>query len=701
MKLDGKQPYQQDLAHEFASKVVRPNGNHLLIDLFKVEDEHLWEWKDDHSSSVEKQYGQPVSPFDLSYVEMGHPIDGGQTIIEQSTIQTNKAGLVVKEKDLSIDKIVTEITLPNSIDSLNDCNGNVVKDICIDEGAQAVEKILVESEEHIVSSTVNHSLSNGNDYIKKEMMDSATTIAHDLKSRSLCEPLVYVSDNNIKEQYDGGKASTTEIVGDICDKEISLKQVFPEDLAANSQQVCPMSSSCSSDCKRSVDRPTVDKDTAKECYVVETLASDTHKLNVSTQTKKNPANGFSKGTLEECSVTTGVSSDTGDSNQWNRIKACGMRIGLSGGRQKENLSLALSVASDATESNDDVCNVDGFTTSVNELLEGGSIAVTTKCYDSPMPNQNHGAEGTPTNSSSSTIPEERHSSAIDVLSDVAEYNHGSLENPGNCEIHNGASICDFVTIAEDIGGTEICKEATDSQQADHGNLDNPGSREINDGASICDFGPKPEDTGDTEVSKDATDSRQPGCGNLENTDNCEIDSEIGLHDFNPRAVDTDGTEISKATDSQQAEHGNLQNPSDGEVVNEVSVCDFNPRSEDKVNKESKNSQQPGHTQNDPVVEGSVPDSATASARSSVYRNHGDLNFCGPTISAGPIATSGHLPYSGSISLRSDSSTTSTRSFAFPILQSEWNSSPVKMAKPDRKRYRRHRGWRNGLLCCRF
>ncbi|XP_006844062.2 uncharacterized protein LOC18433922 isoform X1 [Amborella trichopoda] len=66
--------------------------------------------------------------------------------------------------------------------------------------------------------------------------------------------------------------------------------------------------------------------------------------------------------------------------------------------------------------------------------------------------------------------------------------------------------------------------------------------------------------------------------------------------------------------------------------------------------------------------------------------------------SGQIPYSGPIPYSGSISLRSDSSTTSTRSFAFPILHSEWNSSPVKMAQPDR-RYRKHRRWRIGLLCC--
>ncbi|CAL0318174.1 unnamed protein product [Lupinus luteus] len=66
-----------------------------------------------------------------------------------------------------------------------------------------------------------------------------------------------------------------------------------------------------------------------------------------------------------------------------------------------------------------------------------------------------------------------------------------------------------------------------------------------------------------------------------------------------------------------------------------------------------------------------------------------------------ISYSGHVPYSGSISLRSDSSTTSTRSFAFPVLPSEWSSSPVRMAKADKSNYRKHRVWKQGFLCCKF
>lgn len=80
-----------------------------------------------------------------------------------------------------------------------------------------------------------------------------------------------------------------------------------------------------------------------------------------------------------------------------------------------------------------------------------------------------------------------------------------------------------------------------------------------------------------------------------------------------------------------------------------------------------------------------------------------VTFSGPLALSGPMSYTGHsvqVPYSGSLSHRSDSSTASTHSFAFPILPCEWNSSPVKMAQPD-KRYMRPR-WRRrlcSLFCC--
>lgn len=80
---------------------------------------------------------------------------------------------------------------------------------------------------------------------------------------------------------------------------------------------------------------------------------------------------------------------------------------------------------------------------------------------------------------------------------------------------------------------------------------------------------------------------------------------------------------------------------------------------------------------------------------------GEASFAALGPASGLITYSGHISHPGNISLRSDSSATSARSFAFPVLQSEWNSSPVRMAKAERRHYRKHRGWRQSLLCCKF
>ncbi|KDP31404.1 hypothetical protein JCGZ_11780 [Jatropha curcas] len=92
---------------------------------------------------------------------------------------------------------------------------------------------------------------------------------------------------------------------------------------------------------------------------------------------------------------------------------------------------------------------------------------------------------------------------------------------------------------------------------------------------------------------------------------------------------------------------------------------------------------------------------TEPCTSQLQHGIGESSFSAAGPLSGLISYSGPIAYSGSLSLRSDSSTTSTRSFAFPILQSEWNSSPVRMAKADRRRFQKQRSWKQGLLCCRF
>ncbi|KAK4260959.1 hypothetical protein QN277_004016 [Acacia crassicarpa] len=89
-----------------------------------------------------------------------------------------------------------------------------------------------------------------------------------------------------------------------------------------------------------------------------------------------------------------------------------------------------------------------------------------------------------------------------------------------------------------------------------------------------------------------------------------------------------------------------------------------------------------------------------SVTSQVSHCNGESSFSAVGVSS-HICYSGAVPFSGNISLRSDSSTTSMRSFAFPILQHEWDSSPVRMAKVDKRHQQRHKSWRECLLCCRF
>ncbi|XVF49901.1 hypothetical protein PTKIN_Ptkin04bG0053200 [Pterospermum kingtungense] len=63
--------------------------------------------------------------------------------------------------------------------------------------------------------------------------------------------------------------------------------------------------------------------------------------------------------------------------------------------------------------------------------------------------------------------------------------------------------------------------------------------------------------------------------------------------------------------------------------------------------------------------------------------------------------SGPVPCSGAISLRSASSSASSHSFAFPILPSEWNGTPVRMVEADQRQPTKHQSWRTCFLCCKF
>nr|GMC52588.1 protein BREAKING OF ASYMMETRY IN THE STOMATAL LINEAGE-like isoform X3 [Ipomoea batatas] len=72
-----------------------------------------------------------------------------------------------------------------------------------------------------------------------------------------------------------------------------------------------------------------------------------------------------------------------------------------------------------------------------------------------------------------------------------------------------------------------------------------------------------------------------------------------------------------------------------------------------------------------------------------------------TENSSSAAEESHLiiPSCDCISIRS-SSTTSTQSFAFPILASEFHSSPAKMAPCDSRFLKKRRRWKNCLGFCK-
>lgn len=102
------------------------------------------------------------------------------------------------------------------------------------------------------------------------------------------------------------------------------------------------------------------------------------------------------------------------------------------------------------------------------------------------------------------------------------------------------------------------------------------------------------------------------------------------------------------------------------------------------------------TENKAEAEDEIPGNFTKNsiclndAGNSSYRAH-----------PGSLAYTGPAPHSGSTSLRSNSSSASTRSFAFPILPSEWYDSPIRLADADGKNLRKRRQWRTRFICCNF
>ncbi|XP_061988269.1 uncharacterized protein LOC133706746 [Rosa rugosa] len=143
--------------------------------------------------------------------------------------------------------------------------------------------------------------------------------------------------------------------------------------------------------------------------------------------------------------------------------------------------------------------------------------------------------------------------------------------------------------------------------------------------------------------------------------------------------------------------------SDSVVVSSTEAIDDNRRSKNSLKSALENARR-GETF-PPSVEchsrNSSEDGMSDNVTESSQSQHHLCRESSSSVSGHLAIYSGAIPSFGSISFRSNSSTTSSRSFTFPILSSEWVGSPVRMVEADRTQLRRHRRWGVRFLCCSF
>ncbi|XP_027769843.1 uncharacterized protein LOC114075608 [Solanum pennellii] len=86
-----------------------------------------------------------------------------------------------------------------------------------------------------------------------------------------------------------------------------------------------------------------------------------------------------------------------------------------------------------------------------------------------------------------------------------------------------------------------------------------------------------------------------------------------------------------------------------------------------------------------------------------YLADGEASFSRLRRGSGPAIDARHVSSFGRHSIGSDSSTASNGSFAFPLLNPGWYSSPVRMVQDveTTPHVRKQRRWKQGLLCCNF
>ncbi|SPT18699.1 unnamed protein product [Triticum aestivum] len=554
----------------------------------------------------------------------------------------------IRIEDVSYDKDVVEISLPSSVVS-SDYGGHFVKDVCIDEGVLADQK---GSAEKVVSEKVcpifDSSMADGNGDLKEDIRVDPVKTAH--KSQIVPLHVVHATDGNTMEEIRADPLKTEH---------------------ESESQIVTLHVPCATDGNK------MEQYSCGEARDLEGNKTTDELTNVNDE-KSSPRQLSSHEAAKQCQQVGTVISEICETHKPLR---------------------------------------DGE--AIDEVHETGSSTAPESSYLGGLP-----VEST-SDGLSAVIPEDVGAELDNRgLNPATHYNpfiaFGSLEDTWEskyalptivddvsvvpiCPVGKTDSFSDIVNGGA-LGGFDYV-ETAESRIGDSSRLDSYGARSSRLGVQASeeshDQGGLVERTDSfSDIIKGAPgrfDSFAADETRIKHNRLDSIEESSGRLDVQASEENNDqrGTVGAEPTDVKSEGHPKCET---GAVEDEH---DFNPRDmgDGTKTREESNGGDESSTvsQTESAVQQNEPDGAKLTTRGGI-RNPFESSFSGANITLDAVAPSAHI---GNTSLRSDSSTTSTRSFAFPVLQTEWNSSPVRMAKADRRRFRRDRGWGYRVLCCKF
>lgn len=636
MKIDNERPYHTNAFHELV-----PSGGP------KVDGEPERETK---GNLLEDKMVEQTNPSEHGFVKAEHE-KGGKA-------------RQIRIEDVSYDKDVVEINLPDAVDS-SDYGGHFVKDVCIDEGVLAdkkasAEKVVSEKVCPIFDSTVTDANSDLKEDIRVDPVKTAhksqivplhaacatdgntmeeirvdpLKTADELESQIVTLDVACATGGNNMEQYSSGQArdlegnKSTDDSTNVNDEKLSCRQLSSHEVANQCQQAGTVISETCETHKPFCDGEAIDEVASNDCH--ETGSSTAPESSyLSGLPVESTSDGLSAAIPEEDVSAELDNRGLNPANHYNPFIAYGSLEDT-----WESKYALPTIVDDVSVV--PICPV-GKTDSFSDLVNGGALGG----FDYAETAEFRIGDSSRLDSAGAR------SSRLGVQASEESHDQGGLveRTDSFSDIIKGAPVrFDYVAADE----TRIKHNRLDSIEESSGRLDVQASEESGD---------QREDVVN-EMRIDGAHGAEPSDVKSENHPKCETGAVEDEHDFNPRDMG-DGTKTREENNGGDESSTVLQAES--------------------------------------AVQQNGPDGAKLVTRGGI-RNPFESSFSGANITLDAVAPSAHI---GNTSLRSDSSTTSTRSFAFPVLQTEWNSSPVRMAKADHRRFRRDRGWGYRVLCCKF